>query len=472
MDEKIVIFGASGGARKVSQTLENMGYVIAFFVDNDKNKWGKTFENKLIYTPEFLLDLSYKCNIIIASEYQKEIEEQLSKMRLLENVILKEQLIIEYLDKNMKQFDYLKNKKIMFCGTRSIIIDLLEGVTLGGIENWSFMVAEELAKAGRKVSIYSKKTSEKPPVALESFIEYFNAEYYLYWQSIQELVKALLLRLPCSVIINKHTQLQFAAYIVKQYYPEQIKIISAVHNDLCGLYRRQKYLEPQSDVIHCVSKKIEVKLEKEYGISSCKLYYKESPVDYEQNFEKKYACASEYIRIGYAGRLQRSQKRTDLLIPFIEKLNAKQVNYNLSIAGDGELYEYLKKYVTEEKCNDKITVLGKLSREEMVEFWKQKDVFVNLSEFEGVGLSMLEAMSYGAIPIETRVAGAEEFIENGVNGFVCDIGDMDAIVESVFVLDNNREKMELFGRRTREIIRQKCNKEDYVQYLLGLIDEV
>ena len=42
--DKIVIFGASGGAVKVAKTLKNLGMDFLCFVDNDKNKWGTTVE--------------------------------------------------------------------------------------------------------------------------------------------------------------------------------------------------------------------------------------------------------------------------------------------------------------------------------------------------------------------------------------------------------------------------------------------
>lgn len=43
-------------------------------------------------------------------------------------------------------------------------------------------------------------------------------------------------------------------------------------------------------------------------------------------------------------------------------------------------------------------------------FWKGQDVFVNVSEYEGTSLSMLEAMGYGCVPVVTDVSGAREFI--------------------------------------------------------------
>lgn len=46
--DNIVIFGASGGAVKVAKTLKNLKIDFRYFVDNDKNKWGKVVEGKVV----------------------------------------------------------------------------------------------------------------------------------------------------------------------------------------------------------------------------------------------------------------------------------------------------------------------------------------------------------------------------------------------------------------------------------------
>ena len=47
----------------------------------------------------------------------------------------------------------------------------------------------------------------------------------------------------------------------------------------------------------------------------------------------------------------------------------------------------------------------------MAEFWKDADIVISLSDSEGMGLSILEGMSYGLVPVVTKTAGIGDFVE-------------------------------------------------------------
>jgi len=49
------------------------------------------------------------------------------------------------------------------------------------------------------------------------------------------------------------------------------------------------------------------------------------------------------------------------------------------------------------------------------------------SELESFGLAALEAMACEVVPIATRVGGLPEVIDHGKNGFLTEVGDVDAM---------------------------------------------
>lgn len=77
-----VIFGASACINGVVALLKENKKQIDFLVDNDKKKVGKIFNGYEVKDVENLKTLNESIGIIIASAYQKEIYEQLSKMNL------------------------------------------------------------------------------------------------------------------------------------------------------------------------------------------------------------------------------------------------------------------------------------------------------------------------------------------------------------------------------------------------------
>ena len=64
-------------------------------------------------------------------------------------------------------------------------------------------------------------------------------------------------------------------------------------------------------------------------------------------------------------------------------------------------------------------------KKELIDFLNEQDIYLNFSEYEGTSLTMLEAMASGCVPVVTDVSGVSDFIEDGVNGLVSDIGDLD-----------------------------------------------
>ena len=468
--DKIVIFGASGGAVKVAKTLKNLGMDFLCFVDNDKNKWGTTVEGKLVDSPERLC--REKCRILIASDYQSEIEGQLSAMGLIENIIIKEELIMGYVEEHIGEFDYLREKAIEAKKTKKVIFGLEEGLVLGGIESFTFMLAREMKEIYENIYIFTKKTNNPEPAGLEDSICYFNFDYDDYWNSIKRLVDAIVENSPCVVIDNWQNQILIATAIIKKYFPDVVRCISIIHNDKVILYRKADFMQKYMDIVAGVSKKINAHLANDFGVDKIKIRYKESPVDYVEHLKRNYTVdKNEPLRIGYAARVTKFQKRADLLVPLMLELNKQGVNYHLNIAGDGNYLDKLITLIEENELAGYVTLHGNIPRDNMPDYWRNQDIFLNVSDFEGASISMLEAMSYGAVPVVTAVSGTEEFVQEGKSGFVSKIGDVKKMSEKIALIGRHRERLMELGNESRKIIEMKAGKKDYIEYMKVLIGD-
>lgn len=65
------------------------------------------------------------------------------------------------------------------------------------------------------------------------------------------------------------------------------------------------------------------------------------------------------------------------------------------------------------------------------------DVFVLSSNWEGVPLTLLEAMGYGTPVVCTAVGGIPDVIEHGVSGLLVPSGEVDCLVQSIFKIFTN-----------------------------------
>jgi glycosyltransferase involved in cell wall biosynthesis len=264
------------------------------------------------------------------------------------------------------------------------------------------------------------------------------------------------------------THVFFAAYILKKLYPDKVSIIGMVHHDMVGLYKRNKALEPYIDMFICVSSDTRKKMIEKYRIEKDKVLYKEVPIPIVEGYVKEYSKDGEPLQINFASRLVKSKKRADLIIPLIKKLEKYNINYNLNIAGGGDYYDKIKEYIKKNDLKNKVKLYGSIKYEEMAEFWKKGDIVLSISDSEGMGLSILEGMSFGLVPIVTDTSGIWDFITPKINGFICEINNIDMIVESIKELDNDRNTVKVFGEASKNIIKRKCSVSEYVKWVCSI----
>ena len=100
-------------------------------------------------------------------------------------------------------------------------------------------------------------------------------------------------------------------------------------------------------------------------------------------------------------------KGYDLLITALARLN--EMSWQLTIAGDRTRHPaaaaQLDADVEAYGLGDRVTVLGAVARERVVELYLACDIFVLASRFEGYGMALSEAIAHG-LPVVSTLAGA------------------------------------------------------------------
>ncbi len=126
----------------------------------------------------------------------------------------------------------------------------------------------------------------------------------------------------------------------------------------------------------------------------------------------------------------------------------KEVNSILVLVGEGPVLNSAKEQVKELGIVDKVKFLGK--QEDIVTFLNCADIFLFPSEIESFGLAPLEAMACEIPVVGSRSGGMPEVVEDGVNGFLCDVGDINTLTAKALELARSkslRKKMGQAGRK-------------------------
>lgn len=120
------------------------------------------------------------------------------------------------------------------------------------------------------------------------------------------------------------------------------------------------------------------------------------------------------------------QKNQIMLINAFNQLDKSGSDFVLLVIGDG--FNYGKGAVLKELACEKIHFLG--LKNNVADYLFCSNAFCLTSIYEGLPISLLEAMACGVIPICTNVGGVPDVVRDGVNGYLSEL-NVKAYIECV-----------------------------------------
>lgn len=149
------------------------------------------------------------------------------------------------------------------------------------------------------------------------------------------------------------------------------------------------------------------------------------------------------IKILYVGRLS-LEKNVAMLIRAVRSLAN---DLELLIIGAGPEEESLKRLA---QGDQRIRFQGAKLHEELIDLYRDADIFVLSSNTESFGKVLIEAGAAGCAIIATRTAGAVSILGDSAAGVLVKVGDQTALTEALAKLiahENLREKLGENARR-------------------------
>jgi glycosyltransferase involved in cell wall biosynthesis len=142
--------------------------------------------------------------------------------------------------------------------------------------------------------------------------------------------------------------------------------------------------------------------------------------------KKQLGIAESSTLIGAAGRIT-EQKGFDLLPEILSKLMSESVH--VVIAGEGPLKADIIHAAKELKIDEQIHFIG--FQNNMIEFFRNIDLFILTSRYEGMANVLNEAMSVGIPVVSTNVSGVQELLDEGRLGRIVAINDTTAMAKAI-----------------------------------------
>ena len=135
----------------------------------------------------------------------------------------------------------------------------------------------------------------------------------------------------------------------------------------------------------------------------------------------------------------------------------RHIQWKMSFAGDGPLLQEAKEFVERENLIDRVIFLG--NRDDITELLHKSSLFALLSDWEGLPLSILEAMRCGLPILASDVGGVKEAVYNSKNGYVVSKNNIDELIEKLTILLTNSSLRMEMGRRGRLLFEENFSFE-------------
>ncbi len=166
----------------------------------------------------------------------------------------------------------------------------------------------------------------------------------------------------------------------------------------------------------------------------------------------------------------RSQKRLWLWVELAMRILKTCPETHFLLVGDGEWSERILSQVKKSGLEKNFHWVG--VQKNVVPYLSLMDIYLSTSEFEGLPIAMLEAMSCEVPIVSTRAGGIGEVIQHGKQGFLTEIEEWEELEGYCIQLLQNPELRKTMAQAARDRVIEKFSMKRMVSELERIYMEV
>ncbi len=144
-------------------------------------------------------------------------------------------------------------------------------------------------------------------------------------------------------------------------------------------------------------------------------------------------------------------------------------DFEYIIIGDGSLESQIREWIKELDL-DNVRVV--ISPDNLYDYYRDSDIYLLTSLFEGVPNTVMEAMNFSLPVVSTNIGDVNYLVKEGVNGYLATVRDVEAIAVSLGKLINDPAKRNEFGKAGRNILVRDFTEEQFKTKYIQLTHEL
>jgi glycosyltransferase involved in cell wall biosynthesis len=177
------------------------------------------------------------------------------------------------------------------------------------------------------------------------------------------------------------------------------------------------------------------------------------------------------IWLGMAARFTRT-KRQDMLIEMLAELRRREpgTDWRLNLAGDGEVWESIKRTAQAKGLDASVNLPGQLDEEQLIEWYHSINIYLHASEGETLSTSLLQAMASGLPIVASDVPGIRNLVYGEtICGVLVDGQSPQGFAEAVIRLVNEPKVAAGLGEAGRQLVEEHYSQNQMFATYSSLI---
>jgi L-malate glycosyltransferase len=164
------------------------------------------------------------------------------------------------------------------------------------------------------------------------------------------------------------------------------------------------------------------------------------------------------------------QKRLDVWLEAAQEIAGTVPNTYFLLVGEGPLRRSFEQRLLSARMRERIRLVGAVP--DVRPYLAAMDVYLMTSAFEGLPVSLLEAMAMECAPVCTAVGGIPEVIRDGQSGYLAQPGDSEALSRYVCTLLESEARRLEVGKKARQAVLGGFDVRQMVGQVEGVYDDV
>jgi glycosyltransferase involved in cell wall biosynthesis len=360
------------------------------------------------------------------------------------------------------------------------------GPAVSGVWTWAIQLAQHLALRGRDVRLVvhgwpadarrrngyelaDLGTREKRRFKLVYGPPLLEPDQ---WEASYDLYRSLA---PTLLLPNAIGQSYAPAAVLASEDPRRLRVIGWHHSDDPYHYSHLTHYEPIVHTFVSVSRHCAAHLAARLPHRAADIVHLPYAIVVPPPHPRQ-PLAGRALRLVYAGRIEQLQKRVLDFVPLAQGLDQHGLRFQLRLVGYGSRSDELQKQLAEvcagfRDARNAAWVESPVPHAGMNDVWRWADVAVMVSEFEGLSISMLEAMACGCVPVVARVeSGVSEILREGENGLTFPIGDIPQMITHLDMLRSNDGLRAQMSQAARTSVARHFGYDRFLDGALQIID--